>query len=56
MAYGTDSLDRARRGMEVFESELDTTIADTPFEVVGEPYDYGLPGANYTEEIPAAAD
>ncbi|VFQ47362.1 class III poly(R)-hydroxyalkanoic acid synthase subunit PhaC [Desulfoluna butyratoxydans] len=36
MAYGTDSLDRARRGMEVFESELDTTIADTPFEVVFE--------------------
>ncbi|MCA9983329.1 MAG: cbb3-type cytochrome c oxidase subunit I, partial [Anaerolineales bacterium] len=29
---------------------------DTPFEVVGEPYDYGLPGANYTREIPAAAD
>ncbi|SCY84577.1 class III poly(R)-hydroxyalkanoic acid synthase subunit PhaC [Desulfoluna spongiiphila] len=36
MAYGTDSLNRARQGMEVFESDLDTSIADTPFEVVFE--------------------
>ncbi|WP_300668090.1 class III poly(R)-hydroxyalkanoic acid synthase subunit PhaC [Desulfoluna sp.] len=36
MAYGTESLNRARQGIEVFESELNTTIADTPFEVVFE--------------------
>ena len=36
---------------------------DTPFEVVGEPYDYGLPGSVYTREgsapaspVPAPAD
>jgi len=26
---------------------------ETPFEVVGEPYDYGLPGAQYIEFLPA---
>jgi cytochrome c oxidase subunit 1 len=26
---------------------------ETPFEVVGEPYDYGLPGSKYIEFIPA---
>lgn len=36
MAYGTESLNRARQGMEVFENDLNTTIAETPFEVVFE--------------------
>jgi cytochrome c oxidase subunit I len=26
---------------------------ETPFEVVGEPYDYGLPGSKYVEFVPA---
>ena len=36
MTFGTESLNRARQGMGVFEKDLDTTIADTPFEVVFE--------------------
>lgn len=36
MTYGTESLNRARQGMEVFDSDLNTTIAETPFEVVFE--------------------
>ena len=36
MAYGTESLNRARQGMDVFENDLNTTIAETPFEVVFE--------------------
>jgi cytochrome c oxidase subunit 1 len=29
---------------------------DTPFRVVGDPYDYGKPDSVYTQQIPAAAD
>jgi cytochrome c oxidase subunit 1 len=28
---------------------------DVPFEVVGDPYDYGLEGANYTQLAPTPA-
>jgi hypothetical protein len=28
---------------------------DTPFEVVGDPYDYGLADSNYIQMQPAAA-
>lgn len=36
MAYGAESLNRVREGMGVFENELDTSIAGTPYEVVFE--------------------
>ena len=36
MSYGTDNFNRARRGMDVFKNDLNTTIADTPFDVVFE--------------------
>jgi len=27
-----------------------------PFEVVGEPYDYGLPGSKYVEFVPSKTE
>lgn len=36
MAYGAESLNMVREGMGVFENELDTSIAGTPYEVVFE--------------------
>ena len=36
MAYGADNFNRARRGMDVLKNDLNTTIADTPFDVVFE--------------------
>jgi cytochrome c oxidase subunit I len=35
-------------------SPMPTHNYDQPFEVVGEPYDYGLPGSKYVEFIPPA--